>query len=126
MAMRIVIVLIGATLAACAAPEPTGPPQPPRELQGRIAGAAQRCVLIQASESLRVSDNDRRTLIYGSGRKIWANSLGPNCGFNRDDILVSEPIGSYYCKGDIIRSFDRLSRIPGPTCTLGEFVPFTR
>jgi hypothetical protein len=124
--MRTVIILMSTALAACAAPEPSGPSGPPRELQGRVAGPAQRCVLIQASESLRVSDNDRHTLLYGSGRTVWANSLGPNCGFNRDDVLVSEPIGSYYCRGDLIRSFDRLSRIPGPSCILGEFVPFTR
>jgi hypothetical protein len=126
MGMRLAIILIGTALAGCAAPQPTGPPQQPRELAGRVAGSAQRCVLIQASESLRVSDNDRHTLLYGSGKTIWANSLGSSCGFNSNDILVSQPLGSYYCRGDIIRSFDRFSRIPGPSCILGEFVPFTR
>jgi len=39
---------------------------------------------------------------------------------------VTEPIGSQYCRGDIVRSFDRQSRIPGPACILGDFVPYTR
>ncbi|HVU29917.1 MAG TPA: hypothetical protein VHE36_05900 [Sphingomicrobium sp.] len=113
-------------LAGCAIPEPTEVPQQPRELAGRSPGAAQRCVLIEATQSLHVSDNDRHTLLYGSGKTIWASSLGPDCGFSRNDVLVSEPIGSYYCRGDIIRSFDRYTRIPGPSCRLGDFVPYTR
>jgi hypothetical protein len=27
---------------------------------------------------------------------------------------------------DLVRSFDRLSRIPGSACVLGDFVPYTR
>ena len=118
---------LGVLLAAgCAAPEPTQVPQQPRELAGRSAGAPQRCVLIEPSESLRVSDNDRHTLLYGSGRRIWANDLGQGCGFNLNDVLVSEPIGSYYCRGEQVRSFDRFSGIPASSCKIGDFVPYTR
>jgi hypothetical protein len=119
--------LLALILGSCASPQPNYPQQgPPRELAGRSAGAPEHCVLISPSESLRVSDSDRHTLIYDSGRTIWANHLGPQCGFGSDDILVTEPSGSYYCRGDLVRSFDRLSRIPGPTCVLGDFVPYTR
>jgi len=124
--VRMLSVIAATLLAGCAAPEPAGPPQQPRELAGRAAGAGQRCVLIQQSESLRVSDNDRHTLLYGSGRTLWANQLGPGCGFRSDDILVTEPIGAYYCRGDLVRSIDRNSHIPGPSCVLGDFVPYTR
>jgi hypothetical protein len=113
-------------LAACAAP-PLGVDQqgPPSELAGRTAGAPRRCIPILQIEALRISENNRHVLIYGSGRTIWANSLG-NCRFGSDDILVTEPFGSSYCSGDIVRSLDRVSRIPGPTCILGDFVPYTR
>ena len=121
------IALLGALLTAgCAVPEPTQAPQQPRELAGRSAGTPQRCVLIEPTEALRVSGNDRHTLLYGTGRTIWANSLGSSCGFNSNDVLVSEPIGSYYCRGDIVRSFDRFSRIPASSCVIGNFVPYTR
>ena len=113
-------------LGACAAPQPTEAPGPPRELAGRAAGPAQKCVLIQASESLRVSDTNRHVLLYGSGKTIFANQLAPGCGFGRDDVLITEPSGSYYCRGDLVRSMDRLSHIPGPSCVIGEFVPYTR
>ncbi len=114
-------------LGSCAAPQPnSGQQGPPSELAGRSAGVPQRCALINSMDALRISDNDRHTLLYGSGRIIWANHLDPQCGFGSDDVLVTEPIGSYYCRGDIVRSFDRLSRIPGPSCVLGDFVPYTR
>ena len=114
-------------LGSCAAPQPnSGETGPPRELAGRSAGAPQHCALITPTDALRISDNDRHTLLYGSGRTIWANHLDRQCGFGSDDVLVTEPIGSSYCRGDLVRSFDRFSRIPGPTCVLGDFVPYTR
>ena len=113
-------------LGSCAAPQPEPQQGPPHELAGRSAGAPQRCVLIVAAESLRPSDNDRLTLLYGNGRTIWANNLGRQCGFRYDDVLVTEPIGAYYCRGDLVRSFDRYSRIPGPACVLSDFVPYSR
>jgi hypothetical protein len=124
--MRIEPVLVVLALSACAAPPPPGAPRQARELAGRVAGPAQRCVLIEPASSLRASDTDRHTLLYGSGRTIWVNDLGPSCGFGTDDILITEPTGSYHCRGDIVRSMDRYSRIPGPSCVLGEFVPFSR
>jgi hypothetical protein len=111
-------------LGACAAPQPASAPRQAVELVGRVAGAPKRCVTIQQSASLRVADGDNHTLIYPDGRTIWANHMG--CGFGRDDILILEPIGSSYCRGDIVRSMDRISRIPGPACVLGDFVPYTR
>jgi hypothetical protein len=28
--------------------------------------------------------------------------------------------------GDLVRSFDSVSKIPGPSCRLGDFIPYTR
>jgi hypothetical protein len=125
--MRFAPLLLAAAITGCAAPQPANAPmQAPRELAGRTAGAPERCVLVQQSESLRVSDNNRHVLLYGSGKTLWANELSPSCGFGANDILVSEPMGSYYCRGDLVRSIDRYSRIPGPACVIGEFVPYVR
>lgn len=115
-----------AVLAGCAAPQPASTPQPALELAGRAAGTAQRCVDIRQSEAMRVSQNNRHTILYGSGDTIYANHLGAGCGFGVNDILVTEPLGSSYCRGDIVRSVDQMSRIPGPACVLGDFVPYTR
>jgi hypothetical protein len=124
--MKRIAVAFLAILAGCAAPQPGAPQGVAEELAGRTAGAPQRCVQIVRDQGLRVSETDRHTLIYGGGSTVFANRLGPGCGFARNDVLVLEPVGSSYCRGDIVRSFDAQSRIPGPSCILGDFTPYTR
>ena len=113
-------------LGACAVAPPASAPGPLTELGGRVAGVPQRCISLNPADALRTAENDRHVLFYGSGRTIWVNRLGPACGFGRDDILVIEPMGSSLCRGDLVRSVDRYSRIPGPACVLGDFVAFSR
>ena len=100
-------------LGGCTAPH-SGAAPARSELAGKVAGAPQRCVLIERDQALRVDEGDRHMLLYGYGRKIWANRLAPNCGFNRGDVLVIKPIGSDYCRGDL-RSIVRSGQpLPGP------------
>lgn len=124
--MRGISLVLFAIVAGCApgGPEPIQGPSP--ELAGRLAGAPQRCVSIEPSSGMRIADGDRHTLLTGYGRLIYSNSLGPHCGFGSNDILVFQPLGTQYCRGDIVRSVDRSSGIPGPSCVLGDFVPHTR
>jgi hypothetical protein len=124
--MRFIALVTALAAAGCTALQPTQSPDQPQEIAGRSAGAPKRCVLIDSTHSLRVSDSDRHTLLYGDGGTLWANDLGPGCGFNRNDVLVTEPLGSYHCRGELVRSFDRFSAIPGPSCVLGNFVPYSR
>lgn len=116
-----------ALLLCCCAPGPpdTAREGPPIELAGRLIGPPQRCVALNQLDALRASENDPHTLIYGSGRVIFANHLG-QCRFGNDDVLVTEPTGSELCAGDIVRSFDRNSRIAGPSCVLSDFIPYRR
>jgi hypothetical protein len=124
--MRFAAILFTLTLAALAGAQPASPQREARELVGRTAAAAQRCVLIQAGEALHISETDPRLLLYGRGRTIWANRLAPSCEIDFNDILVTDPTGPHYCRGDLVRSIDRVSRVPGAACKLGEFVPYTR
>lgn len=127
--MRFAVLSIALALAACTSSQPPETPQPrqlPVELVGRVAGTPQACVTIVPTQGLRISDSDRHTLLYGSGKTLWANDLGPSCGFGANDILVMQPLNSRYCRGDVARSVDNTSRMPGPTCILGDFVPYTR
>ena len=125
--MRISIVLLAALAGSCAAPPPPGgyAPRQVAELAGRAAGPAEHCVNITPIDTIRVSESDPSTLVYGNGRTIWANDLG-SCRFRSSDILITEPRGSRYCRGDIVRSMDQVSHIPGPACVLGDFVPYSR
>src|SRR4249919_2804473 len=123
--MRLRSIGLAVIFAACAAAQPVLAPIP--ELSGRIAGEPLNCVRINSSsQSLRPAKDDGHVLLFGSGKTIWVNRLG-SCGFHRhNDVLVLDQTGSSLCRGDLVRSFDRLSKIPGPTCVLQDFVPFTR
>jgi hypothetical protein len=95
------------------------------ELAGRTAGAPQRCVPVVQTGSLRIADP--QTVVYGSGRTIWVNRVDSNCLRPGPlDVLVVEPMGTQYCRGDRIQSVDPVSKIPGPYCRLGDFVPYRR
>ena len=113
-------------LGSCAAPPPPTVQRQATELIGRVAGAPVDCVPIRPNVNLRVADSDRSTLIYGSGKTIFANHMGPGCAFGFNDIPIFETTISSYCRGDIVRSVDRDSHISGPSCVLGSFVPYTR
>ncbi len=123
--MRIIGLTLVTALAACAPQAPLPPSGPITEIAGRVAGAPQRCVPTQQTQGLRIVN--RTTLAYGSGRTVWVNRMDPKCsGFSQWDLLVVEPIGSQYCRGDLVRTVDPVSKIPGPACQLGDFVPYTK
>lgn len=96
-----------------------------RELDGKVAGAPVNCISdFNADDMIRVSDN---ILLYRvSGRLVYKNTLRSSCpGLARDtDIVVTEQFGGQKCRGDLVRLVDRTSGIPGPVCSLGEFVPY--
>jgi hypothetical protein len=115
-----------AVLAGSCAPaqRPTAPTVIP-ELAGRTAGAPQRCVPTRPSDSLRIVD--AQTVIYGSGQTVWVNRPASTCpGMDQMDVLVVDLIGSQYCRGDRVRTIDPVTKIPGPSCILGDFVPYRR
>lgn len=115
-----------AALAGCTSPPPaqTQTAAAIPELTGRVAGQAQKCVTFNQSEGLRVAGP--HALIYGNGRTVWLNNVPACSSLRHTDILVLEPIGSRYCAGDLVRTRDPVSKLPGPGCRLGEFVPYTR
>lgn len=117
--------LLAAAITGCAPAVPAEGPAVIPELAGRTAGAPQRCVPTQQTGALRIADGG--TVLYGTGRTIWANRLATRClGMDRNQILIVEPFGSQYCHGDRVRTLDPISLVPGPACILGDFVPYSR
>ena len=98
-----------------------------KELKGKVAGKPQSCISNSRNvNTIRISDD---TLLYReSGRTVYVNKLRGSCpGLTRgDDIMVVETFSGQHCSGDIIRLVDRTSGIPGPVCSLGEFVPYKK
>ncbi len=98
-----------------------------KELAGKVAGTPLNCISdFQTTNMIRISDD---ILLYRvSGNLVYKNNLRSSCrGLARDnDIVVSEQFGSQKCRGDILKLVDRTSGIPGPVCSLGEFVPYRK
>lgn len=125
--MRLRSIVLCASLCGCTAappPQAAGPAQI-AELAGRTAGPAQQCVTFRPNETLRTTEADRHVLLYSSGSQIWVNHLG-SCSFGPNDTLIVERTGSDLCRGEIIRSVDAVSKIPGQSCILGDFIPYNR
>lgn len=110
-------------LGSCAAPPPATTTSA-SELTGRTAGIPQRCIRIERYEGLRVIGP--RTLAYGRSRTVWVNAVPECAALKYSDVLVTDPVATQFCRGDLVRSMDAASRIPGPACRLGDFVPYTR
>lgn len=115
-----------ALLASCNAPQLAQAPREVVELAGRIPRAPVHCVSALDRRDLRLSASDRSTLIYGTGKTIWVNRLGPGCTFSWSDIPLFEVTGASYCRGDMVGSIDESSHMRGPSCPLGDFIPYTR
>jgi hypothetical protein len=126
----------GASLASCAQMDAESTPKPltekqskllDKELKDKVPGEAVSCISdFNADNIIRVSDD--LLLFRQSGRVVYQNRLRSPCpGLARDnDILVFEQFASQKCRGDLIRLVDRTSGIQGPTCSLGEFVPYRK
>lgn len=108
---------------SCAQSAPPGAPTPIPELAGRTAGEPESCVRITPNASMRITDS--HNLIYSEGSTVWLNTNScPAVSFN--DLLVLHPTTSQHCRGDIVQTVDRTSGISGPTCVMGDFVPYRR
>jgi hypothetical protein len=115
------------TVAGCAetgAPDDTAAVT--QELAGRVAGKAQQCVSTFSSQNLRVING--QTLAYDQGATVWVNRLAARCPAIEplNTVIVEPKLGTQYCRGDHIRGLEPGAIIPGPTCFLGEWVPYRK
>lgn len=97
-----------------------------RALEGKVAGAPQRCI----SQFRRNGQNiiDRNTILYENGRNlVYRNDPVGGCmGLDSSRILVVQPfIGGELCRGDIIRVVDQVSGSLVGSCAFSDFVPYT-
>jgi hypothetical protein len=121
--MRCLMLIAAVTIASCA-PSVTPPASDfARVTAGRTPGPAQSCISSNQAESLRVLDS--ATLAYGSGRTVYINHLGGPCpGIAPLSTLFVETQGTQYCRGDRVRGREIGAIIPGPSCLLGDWVPY--
>ena len=121
---RLVFLLL---LAGCSpvAPMPAGSDPFARELAGRVAGLSQTCVSTTQSQGLRAVDS--QTIAYELGTTLWVNRLEQACpAISPHNVIIAESHGAQYCRGDRIRGQETGAIIPGPSCTLRDWVPYRR
>jgi|SRR5688572_13100520 hypothetical protein len=121
---RLVFLLV---LASCSpvAPAPAGSDPFARELAGRIAGPSQTCVSAVQNQGLRAVDS--QTIAYELGRTMWVNRLDHACSaISPHNGIIVDVHSAQYCRGDRIRGFEPGAIIPGPSCTLRDWVPYRR
>jgi hypothetical protein len=125
--MRPQILIVAAlAISSCA---PSAQPQAANlavELAGRTAGPPQDCISTFSDQNMRPLDS--RTIAYGMGRTVYINHLRGECyGLNPYSTLVAYPfIGNQYCSGDRFRAVEPGVNIPGASCNLGSWVPYTK
>lgn len=127
------IVAGGALAASCstAVTQPGRSPRAERELAaalaGRTAQPAVRC--LPAYRTAQTQVIDEWTILYRDGRTIYVQHPRGGCrgiglgGYT----MVQRKFGTNdTCDGDIVQLVDLRSGIPGGSCVLGPFIPYTR
>jgi hypothetical protein len=116
--------LLALALANCASTS-AGEDELADPLAGRIAGEPRSCVSPGSGQGMAIIAPG--TVGYRAGDTLWVSRLGPPCARVRPmDTLVVEAHGGRHCRGDPVRALPMGSRIAGPVCGLGDFVPYRR
>ena len=122
------LMLIAAAAAVAGCSRPVTPPRADlaQETAGRTAGATQTCVSAFPNQNLRILDP--QTIAYGYGNTVYINHLPGACPalsqFNT--IIVDAASGGQSCRGDRVRGLEPGALIPGPSCNLGDWVPYRK
>lgn len=122
------LMLIAAAATAASCSRPVAPPDSSvaPTLAGRVPGPPQTCVSTNPAENLHVLDP--QTVAYGYGRTIYVNRLVAACpALSQFNTIIAEGgTGGQYCRGDRVRGLEPGAIIPGPSCNLGDWVPYRR
>jgi hypothetical protein len=131
--VRPAFVVLGTVLmASCtAAPYDRAPGQGAQRelaeaLAGRTPGPAQRCISNFELRSMQVIDDN--IILFRKGGTVYIQRPRNGCPgiASGSRTLVTRPLGSQLCAGDLNYTVDLSSGIRGPACVFGPFVPYTR
>lgn len=95
-----------------------------KALAGRVAGKPVDCLSTIDTRESSTYDN---TIVYrASGRVIYRQDLNDCPSLTWSSIPVFEIRGAQLCRGEIVRIVDRSGTGQRGSCTVGQFVPYTR
>jgi hypothetical protein len=66
------------------------------------------------------------TILYNDVGHVWRTDLEACPGLRADSLLVIEQVGKRMCERDRFKVVPRGSSIPGATCWMGKFTPYTK
>jgi hypothetical protein len=128
------LLVLGATLASCAA----APPQPMRTLRaqsqydqllaGKVPGKPVSCLPSYKSNDMVTIDDSTIAFKQGSSTVYVNHMLGgcSNLSGGSYALLTRQFGGSGLCRGDIAQVVDTLNHITVGSCVFGDFVPYSR
>lgn len=109
--------------AGCIRPVPSVQAELDALISSRAAQPPTRCISRRGDQVLRPIDAS--TLVYGRGSTIYINHLDGKCAGLRDlSTIIVETSSDHYCRGDRLRALQQGAIIPGPVCSLGDWIPY--
>lgn len=96
-----------------------------RATQGRLAGKPVDCITRSRTDDFSTSGE---TMIFRPGSKVtYLNRLSPGCDKPKlRSTLVFRSTSGRLCRGEIVQSVDPQTGVTWGSCTVGQFVPYTR
>jgi hypothetical protein len=94
-----------------------------KALKGLTPGTLVDCV---DTNSLNGPQIIGLTLLYNEAGRVWRTDLEACPGLRQDSLLVIEQVGKRMCEKDRFKVVPRGSSIPGATCWMGKFTPYTK
>ncbi|RYE00939.1 MAG: hypothetical protein EOP61_12650 [Sphingomonadales bacterium] len=95
------------------------------ELKGLTPGKPQNCV---RSDRITQTQGFEKEILFIEGRnKVWRNITRGSCaGLKHDDIPIFRTFGRQYCSSDLVHTRSRTGGMMTGSCSLGEFIPYTK
>ncbi len=96
-------------------------------IAGKVAGQPLSCLPSHRSGGMVAIDDN--TIVFGSGSsRVYVNNTRGGCGslVTGHYALVTRSMGTGPCSGDIAQVADLSSGMVVGSCSLGDFVPYTR
>jgi len=96
-------------------------------LEGRTAGAPERCINDSVASS-GPTIVDEHTIMYSqTGRRVWiVHPVGACPSLRPLNTLVIEKWGGQTCTNDRFRVLEPGTTIPSAYCRFGQFIPYDR